>query len=583
MPIVGDACHHDTAERSAVRAARVEFFANRGVGIARCLLCLAACLIACQETVAYGFQNVGGSGSDVYYLATRRFSIPFDLGGGRLPSEIQLEYSVDGGRTWNYHAKQPVSRAGRGRQSFDFESNADGTISFRLRSLDDYGNAFPSEAPLMTIVVDTDAPTADMDILLDPTGQILASFQILDSNADPTTVRLEVAEEGSSRWRPVEVQLTERQSTRIRGQAVLEVPINIRRIMVRLYGTDRSGNPFEIIRSPELPRVANRGGMRFASQLQEAVPDNVQYLPPPNQGELQVFPSDGRGGSNFNNRSSSMALPPTTSPSQLTRDGKYVLQQMPSGSQLDSEGLLPFPHGHRQPTGPGLSVSEPRPKSLPELPFRVEPFYSHSRAFSLDYSLEEELQGSIASIELWGTVDRGKTWEYWDKDPDNQSPFDIQVDEDGLFGFRMVITTRQGISGNAPRSGDEADVWVQVDTQAPVTRITSAMYGKGEETGSLIIEYQCSDEWLGNRPIQLSFAEYPQGPWSTIAAGLPNQGRYAWRADPNLPRKIYLRIDTVDLAGNIGTHVTDIPIDMQGLAPRGRFQGVRPIEIPGGR
>jgi hypothetical protein len=44
-----------------------------------------------------------------------------------------------------------------------------------------------------------------------------------------------------------------------------------------------------------------------------------------------------------------------------------------------------------------------------------------------------------------------------------------------------------------------------------------------------------------------------------------------------MPRKIYLKVEAVDQAGNVGGHIGDIPVDVQGLAPRGRFQGIRPI------
>jgi hypothetical protein len=75
------------------------------------------------------------------------------------------------------------------------------------------------------------------------------------------------------------------------------------------------------------------------------------------------------------------------------------------------------------------------------------------------------------------------------------------------------------------------------------------------------------------RPIALSFSDTPKGPWTTIAAGLRNDGDYIWPADPRLPRQLYLRIDATDQAGNVGTYILDQPIDAQGLAPRARIRG----------
>jgi hypothetical protein len=99
-----------------------------------------------------------------------------------------------------------------------------------------------------------------------------------------------------------------------------------------------------------------------------------------------------------------------------------------------------------------------------------------------------------------------------------------------------------------------------------------------EEAGQLVIEYLCQDADLAERPVSFSFSDSPQGPWTTLATGLRNSGRYLWRADPNLPRQIYLRLEVVDRAGNVGRHQLDVPIEVEGLAPRGRIQGFRPLE-----
>jgi hypothetical protein len=96
----------------------------------------------------------------------------------------------------------------------------------------------------------------------------------------------------------------------------------------------------------------------------------------------------------------------------------------------------------------------------------------------------------------------------------------------------------------------------------------------------LVIDYTCSDIHLVDRPVTLSFSEHQTGPWTTIATGLKNTGMYLWKADPNLPEHVYLKIEVVDKAGNTGIHRLDLPIDIKGLAPRGRIQGIRPIISP---
>ncbi len=234
-----------------------------------------------------------------------------------------------------------------------------------------------------------------------------------------------------------------------------------------------------------------------------------------------------------------------------------------------------------QPSSNNSIEIEPKATRIPgQTTFQrdIKPLYSNSRAFSLDYNIDNDPDSPVSTVELWGTSDQGQTWQMWGQDPDRASPFDIEVETEGLFGFRMVIVGANGLASNRPRNGDNADAWIHVDIQEPQVKIASALYGKGKESGSLVIEYRASDDYFSERPITLLYSQTPTGPWTTIATGVRNNGRYAWPADPNLPTSIFLKIEAHDLAGNVGVNQLDLPIDVEGLAPRGRIQGFRPIK-----
>ena len=229
---------------------------------------------------------------------------------------------------------------------------------------------------------------------------------------------------------------------------------------------------------------------------------------------------------------------------------------------------------------PTLEI-EPKPVSNPsQSKFQrdIKPLFSNSKAFSLEYNIDNNSESPIASVELWGTFDQGQSWQLWGQDPDRASPFDIEVESEGLFGFRMVIVGTNGLVSNRPRNGDNADAWIHVDIRQPQAKIMSALYGKGSEAGSMIIEYRASDDYFADRPITLSYSATPSGPWQIIATGARNNGRYVWPADPSLPVSVYLKLEACDAAGNIGVSQLDLPIDVEGLAPRGRIQGFRPIK-----
>lgn len=203
--------------------------------------------------------------------------------------------------------------------------------------------------------------------------------------------------------------------------------------------------------------------------------------------------------------------------------------------------------------------------------------YSESERFSLEYELEAIGNQGVEAIELYGSLDHGRTWTLWGQDPDRVSPFDIETKGEGVFGFRIVVVGANGMASPRPLAGESPDIFIVVDRTRPSVRITGAQYGEGDRIGALVIRYECQDGNLGQRPIALSFSDSPQGPWTTIAAGLRNDGDYVWRADPNLPRQLYLRIDGTDQAGNVGSYVLDQPIDTQGLAPRARIRGFQSL------
>ena len=238
----------------------------------------------------------------------------------------------------------------------------------------------------------------------------------------------------------------------------------------------------------------------------------------------------------------STGSPFTTGPGKLTAN-QVDLELTPSRPAAEPEEL-PLPKAltaddslgqHPASSTPALATPEPPQQAAPQLPADSEqapepsgsgemhdPYFSKTRTFSLDYSVEALGGDALAEVELWGTEDGGRTWQKWGTDPDRRSPFDVRVGNDGLFGFRTVIVGRDGQVLGQPSPGAPADVWIQVDTQAPRCQITRAVYGEGSESGMLVIDYRCQDDELAELPISLAYSEQPEGPWTTIAAGQRN-------------------------------------------------------------
>jgi hypothetical protein len=197
--------------------------------------------------------------------------------------------------------------------------------------------------------------------------------------------------------------------------------------------------------------------------------------------------------------------------------------------------------------------------------------------FNLDYAVDAVGPEGVEKVELWVTRNAGRDWDLWGVDEDRQSPLLVEAEAEGIYGFRVVIVGRNGLASQTPRAGDLADLWVGVDTTKPVAEITSAAYGSDQYAGHLDIRWTATDASLGNRPVSLLFSDSRSGPWTTLAAGLPNTGQYHWRVDWRVPEKFFLRLEVRDEAGNLCTHQLDRSISSAGLVPRGRIRGIAPL------
>jgi hypothetical protein len=212
------------------------------------------------------------------------------------------------------------------------------------------------------------------------------------------------------------------------------------------------------------------------------------------------------------------------------------------------------------------------------LPPGERPLMTNTRRFQLEYGIESIGPSGVRRVELWQTRDGGRTWEAVGVDDDNRSPILVEPTGEGIFGYRIVVESGNGLTGRRPQPGDLAEIWIGVDWTKPAAELTSAIYGSGSQAGELEIHWEATDNRLGERCVSLKFSDAPGGSWSTIASALPNTGVYRWRVDGRVPAEIYLRLEVRDEAGNLAVHELERPIPNDGLVPRGTIRGLKPIE-----
>ena len=81
-------------------------------------------------------------------------------------------------------------------------------------------------------------------------------------------------------------------------------------------------------------------------------------------------------------------------------------------------------------------------------------------------------------------------------------------------------------------------------------------------TPSLVLRWKAHDKNLGPRPVTLSYAEKPTGPWLPIAANVENCGHYDWELPAALPPSLFVKVQAADPSGpnNVGNYFLGIDI-----------------------
>jgi hypothetical protein len=235
--------------------------------------------------------------------------------------------------------------------------------------------------------------------------------------------------------------------------------------------------------------------------------------------------------------------------------------------------VIVTPGGVFPPAGGNLADNAPKPPIPPAgaaPPGQPTVRMVNSKRISLNYRVDDQGPSGISIIELWYTQD-GRNWQKYGEDASAKPPFVFDVAHEGLYGFTLVARSGVGLGERPPQPGDPPQIWVEVDETKPVVRLLAADVGRGSDAGNLTVTWTATDKNLHAEPITISYAEQAEGPWTTIAANLPNTGRYVWRMPASgVPFRFFMRVEAIDKAGNVGSDKTPahVIVDLHMPKPR---------------
>ena len=201
----------------------------------------------------------------------------------------------------------------------------------------------------------------------------------------------------------------------------------------------------------------------------------------------------------------------------------------------------------------------------------------NSKRIVLNYQVKDVGPSGVASVDLYTTRD-GRSWRKEDTTAKSAPPYVIEVTDEGLYGFTLVAKSGVGLGRKPPESGDLPQVWVEVDLTKPVVSAAEVKHGPGTNCRDVVITWNAQDKNLARRPITLSYSEKPEGPWLPLAANIENSGKHHWRIPDNSPPKFLVRVEAIDLVGNIGVAQTAQPILVDISQPTVSIIGVEPAD-----
>lgn len=590
---------------------------------------------AASSSSVVSSDAVDGNRGEPKPIVTRQtaFGVPFtvnpEYGAIR---EVQLHISTDQGRSWSLYGRQlPTAR------EFPFQAAADGEYWFAVKTI---GSQQPVKAlkPELIIAIDSRQPSFNVGLKTDALGRIVVSWRAADANLNPSTVKVEYQTvptwgQQNSIWKTVDLPKANVVGNKIYEDEIAFYPeTNNVSVNVRVSISDRAGNVSVVNRRYNLPRTANRSTPRTAVNKAVRTDRYSNRFAGTSQG---IANADRSSNSSLNPSSQTQpsSRPPSVDEYSLVRqaekergarnaglsqdtvtENKMASSTMRQGwrvlgkSGFDQDFVNNAPKeseivtaNKRSDTVPG-SVNDPnfrkpnagfasQSRSIddPETEFRQgnninripDGQYaklSNSKKFELDYQVDHIRPTEIAALEIWITEDGGNSWSLHSNDTDKQSPVVIDVDEDGVYGYRIRIKTVDGLESIQPTKGDAADVWVEVDTTKPSVELTSLPYGRARDAGKLIVNWRATDKRLATKPITLFYSVNLDGPWQILVEKLPNSGQFKWPVTNRIPKNVFLRIEAIDAAGNKNVHQTAQAVDLSGLNPRGMIRSVRPIK-----
>lgn len=509
---------------------------------------------------------------DAEYLSERDWQIPITLSETirKEAQSLTLYVSNDQGKSWKKETNAKPSD-----EFFKYVAPGDGVYWLSVSYVNRAGKTIPAKEaellPLQKIVVDTKRPEVKVQALERMNDEVTVSWDVKDEHLDLNSLTLQYRAKGDSAWKAV--ALTPVAS----GKKQFSTGAN-GAVSVRVSAKDRAGNLGEDL-------VDIMATTMVTSNQVPAAGGSTPMLPPPAGNTPSSVGASGGNTNTVPSLTGNSAQPPkpdavlpppvsmntapnlTNNPPSLNPAASAPAKPVDSGFKPSSS----VPNNAVTSGGGGFSGYN-RGQPGPVL-------WSNSLHLDLDFDVKAGPSG-VGALELYYTLDAGKSWQLLDKREDATRPFSVDVPGEGIYGFTMIVKNKAGVGRQAPAPGELPEVRVGVDTTAPVCELITPLETVPGSKDLINIKWTAIDANLASGPVKLEWSENPNGPWHQIVDKQPNNGVFRWRVPQNTPYQVFLKIEVTDVAGNVGQYITREPVLVDLQMPEVKIKGLATPKKP---
>lgn len=505
-----------------------------------------ACRLAILILIAAGLANglpVAAAGAPKLVVTNKsRFRIPFQFDAAALQRmnarELRLYVSTDGGANWEL-----TQTIGAESGKFEFQAPGDGEYRFSVKTLDGRNQLHPPGDTFETglvVVVDTLPPQLQLDVRPAAAGKVELRWSATDDHLDASTLKLEYTQPGVDDWQELGI------APRSNGQTSWSVPQGG---VVAVRGTisDQAGNPVQSERKASI--AAGSGGATSKPDFTKPVAEGPTIAPersPINDQFTEV---------------THPLIAPQANPAkpQAPAGPTPIVERDPVAITDRMQFTAEQPQTRPEITQDRWADVTDTPPALPTAVAGKQRIVN-TKKFQIGYQVDDVGPSGLGGVELFITQDAGRKWWKYGDDPDQKSPFEVEVPDDGTYGFAIRARSGVGLAEEPPTQGEQPGIVVVVDQTPPTLELMPVRQGTGAAVNQLQLRWKTTEDHPSDKPISIYFSANPNGPWETISTWRADTGEFVWIVTANLPGQVYFRIIARDAAGNAVQQQTDRPV-----------------------